>query len=129
MSYPRALPRDGGDPEDDQPVYRQRGRAVPEAEPDESPIVSIVVGGLELGSVDVRALKARAQFDLEDVKGAYDLLTWLQNYAGVAEADLPKIRDELGEMPIGAIIDLAQGISEAIGQALSVPKRKRPTWR
>jgi hypothetical protein len=91
--------------------------------------IDIVVNGKVLGTVDVTTLKARAQFDLEDCSGVYDLLDWLVKYAGVTETDLPAIRDELGEMNVQAIVDLTMTISEAIGSAMHIPNAKRPDWR
>ena len=92
-------------------------------------LIDIVVNGKVLGTVDTTTLKARAQFDLEDCGGVYDMLDWLVKYAGVQEADLPGIRDELGEMTVQAIVDLTLTISEAIGSAMNVPNSKRPDWR
>lgn len=92
-------------------------------------LVDIRVNGIVLGTVDVRTLPGRAQFDLEDATGAYDLLEWLRTYAGVPEEALPQIRDELATMNISAIVELAMQISEAIGAAISLPNTNRPRWR
>ena len=87
--------------------------------------LEIVVNGVQLGMVDVRTLKARALFDLEEIQLAHDLLDWLQKYAGVSEDDIPTVKEELAEMPIQAIIDLARSIAGAIGQAMKIPKASR----
>jgi hypothetical protein len=91
--------------------------------------IDIVVNGVVFGTVDVTKLKAKAQLALEDSSGVYDLLEWCKTYAGVKEENLPKLRDELGEMDIQAIVDLTLSISEAIGSAMNVPNSKRPDWR
>lgn len=103
--------------------------SAPPAPADAPTQIAIVVNGVEFGAVDVRTLPARAQFDLEDMQGAYDLLAWLQHYAGVREADLPALREELADMNVQAILDLTVAISTAIGQALRLPNATRPAWR
>ena len=87
--------------------------------------LEIVVNGVQLGMVDVRTLKARALFDLESVLMAHDLLDWLQKYAGVSQDDIPAVKEELAEMPLQAIIDLARSIAGAIGKAMQLPKANR----
>lgn len=121
-----SMPRDGGDPEETYAEARPRGRAVPERE---ALAIVIRVGDLEVGSVNLRTLKGRAQFDLEDAitspTPATRLLTWLTTYAGLSQRDLPRVREELAEMEIHGIVDLLQDISEAIGRGMQLPNGSR----
>lgn len=119
-----SFPRDGGEVIPQQPE-RLRGRAGP-AEPEPvTTLIDIRVNGRVFGQVDVTTLKAKAQFELERMTGATQLLTWLAKYAGVDTEDLPALEDELGEMPIGALLELGSAIGQAIGEAASLSKAKR----
>lgn len=119
-----SLPRDGGETEYEderpaQPTFRT---------------IDIRVGGVVVGTVDTRALKARAQFDLEEGIGsptpATALLRWLQKYAGLSDDDTPQVKAEIGEMPVSAIIDLFVSISEAVGKGMQPsPKSRRASRR
>lgn len=118
--------RDGGEVTPQyNPQDRLRGRAGPaEAEP-VTTLIDIRVNGQVFGQVDVTTLKAKAQFELERMVGATQLLTWLVNYAGVNPDDKQALEDELGEMPIGALLELGSAIGQAIGEAASLSKAKR----
>lgn len=120
-----SFPRDDGDELQERP----RGRAVPRIVEDEPTglLIDIRVNGVTFGTVDAERLKARAQIDLERVRGALDLLRWCEQHAGVPREDLPRLEEELAEMPLRAVVELAQSISAALGEAVSVPKaRRRP---
>jgi hypothetical protein len=130
MSVPR-FERDDGD------ELRPRGRLVP-VQPNDDPaplLIDIRVGGVTFGTVDPMRLKARAQIDLERVRGALDLLRWCVQYAGVDDTaasrdahgrtDRDRLEDELGEMPLSAIVELASGIAGALGEAAGIPKASR----
>lgn len=119
------MPRDGG--EDDIIVgdgeTPRRGRAVP---PAELRVIDIkLTNGSVVGSLDLRTLTGRAQFDLEDALSsptpATALLKWLEKHAGLAAADVPAVREELADMPVREIIDLMIAISEAVGKAMQLP--------
>lgn len=121
--YPQ-FPRDGGEVIPQGQPERLRGRAGPaEAEPPKT-LIDIRVNGKILGQIDVTTLKAKAQFELERMVKATDMLTWLSRYAGVSPEDLPDVEYELGEMPIGALLELGQSIGAAIGEAASLSKAK-----
>jgi hypothetical protein len=121
-----SFPRDGGEPPRQELIEpRQRGRAVPEYTEPTTNLVAIIVNGRQFGAVDVTTLKAKAQFQLERMQQATQLLDWLEEHAGVAKEDLPAIEAELGEMEIGAILDLTVEIGVAIGQAVQLSKAKR----
>ncbi len=130
MSY-SAFPRDNGD--DDAPRERERGRAVPRiVEHEPSPmLIDIRVNGVVFGTVDPEQLKARAMMDLERCQGTYDLLRWCKTHAGVSDkrgpndepSELDRLAEELAEMPLRAIRELAQSIGGALKDAVDVPKR------
>lgn len=114
-----SMPRDDG--EDIPAGPRRLGRVVSEVQP---VYVDIVVNGVVFGTIEPTKLKARAQIDLERAKGALDLLKWCQVHGGIPEAELPALEDELGEMPLQAIMDLIVEISQALGAAVEIPKAK-----
>jgi hypothetical protein len=97
--------------------------------------VIIRVGDVEVGRVNVRTLKGKAQFALEDAvqsaTPATRLLAWLQTYAGLDAADVPRVRDELGELEAWRIVALLIEIQEAIGKAMQLPNdfRRRSRTR
>lgn len=117
-----SMPRDGGDPQEDErpapPTFRT---------------IDIRVGGVVVGTVDTRTLKARAQFDVEEgiasPTPATALLRWLQQYAGLSDDDTPQVKEEISEMPVSAIIDLFVSISEAIGRGMQLPPKSRRASR
>lgn len=88
--------------------------------------ISIVVNDVELGYINPRTIKARAQFDIEAaISGATpasDLLRWLVTYAHVKEDDIARIREELAEMEAWRLVELLISIQEAVGKALTLPK-------
>lgn len=88
--------------------------------------IQIAVNGVMLGTIDPRTIKARAQFDLEDAISsatpATRLLTWLTQYAGVRNDDVPAIREALADMEAWRILDLLLSIQEAVGKSLLPPK-------
>lgn len=121
------MKRDGGEPIEEY-TPRQRGRDVPPADDpaDDETRIIIKVGDMEVGSINPRTIKARAQFDIEDAISsatpATNLLKWLVQYAGTPAEALPGIKEELAEMSAWHIIELLQSIQEAVGRALRPPK-------
>lgn len=111
---------------------RRAGRVVPMPTPEPGQLIDIRVNGVVFGTVDPMGLKARAQIDLERVQGALHLLRWCERYGGVdnsdhsrdedGKTDLDRLEDELAEMPIYAIVELAMSISAALGEAMQIPK-------
>lgn len=86
-------------------------------------VIEIKVDGVVLGTIDPKTLKARALFEIEKARSAHDMVDWLAMYAG---ANRDETIDVLSEMPLQAVADMALSISEALGQAVEVPK---PTAR
>lgn len=114
-------PRDRHDPDDaeregNQPT-RPRGRMAPARA---QTIVQIAVDDVVLGEVNPKELTAGAQFDLEDCKGAYDLVDWIVRYAG---GDKEQAVAALRPMKAQALVDLLLEISTALGRAVEIPKR------
>lgn len=127
MSYPPA-PRFERDDQEEIPGGRQRGRVVPmQPEPSGDLLIDIRVNGVTFGTVDPMQLRAKAQIDLERIRGALDLLRWCETHAGVPAEDLPALEAELAEMPLYSIVELAQSISAALGEAMQIPKQRRRT--
>lgn len=111
-----------------------RGRVVPAQPADGQLLIDIRVNGVVFGTIEPTQLKARAQLDLERVRGGLDLLRWCEKYGGVdnsdesrddetALTDLGRLEEALADMPLQAIVDLAQSISAALGEAMQIPKR------
>lgn len=96
----------------------QRGRIVPARA---RRIVPIIVNDVVLGEVDADELTAGAQFDLEDCQTAHALVDWLVEYAS---ADRDTAIAALRPMKAQALVDLLQAVSDALGQAVAVPKQK-----
>lgn len=129
MTYSR-MPRDDGD-DDQVQGPRRAGRVVPMQPPEHEPtLIAITVGGVQFGTIYPQELRARAQIDLERVMRSatptLDMLAWCERYAGVDRADLPELEDALAEMPLGAVVEFAVGIQQALGQAMQVPKARPP---
>lgn len=130
-----AFPRDD---QEELPATRSRGRVVPIQPPqpqEEEPALDIIVNGVVFGTVYPRQLKAKAQIALERCRTALSLLTWCQVYGGVdntdasrdernGKTDLDRLEDDLGEMEIGALLDLILEIGTTLGEAMQLPKRK-----
>lgn len=98
---------------------RPRGRTVPQPTPK---LIDIIVNEVTLATVDVSALTAGAQFDLEDAKTARQLLAWLETHAAVD--DIAAVEATLRPMKVQAIVDLLNEIATTIGRATSVPKAR-----
>lgn len=119
MTIPR-LPRDGDEElEEAAEPRRERGRRVAERTRAE---IEIIVDGEHLGTVYPNELTAEAQFQLEEMTKAVQLIDWLANHAG---ANRDKARQAIGGMPIARLFDVASAISETIAEAVEVPKAKR----
>lgn len=118
-----SVPRFDRDLEEERP----RGRVVPM---EQTTLIDIRVNGVAFGTIDPSRLKARAQIDLERSRGALDLLRWCRDHGGVSDqrgpngepSELEQLEDELGDMPLQAIMDLIVSISEALGASVEIPK-------
>lgn len=114
---------------------RPRGRVVPLQPEPAGLLIDIRVNGATFGTIDPLTLRARAQIDLERIFSSgtpvLDMLRWCERYGGVSAqpgpdgepSELERLEDELAEMPLTAVIDLAMGISAALGEAMSLPKQ------
>lgn len=117
------------DDDDELPQTRQRGRVVPM---EQTELIDIRVNGVTFGVIDPLTLKAKALIELERTTGALGLLRWCNRYGGVSDepgpegepSDLDRLEDELGEMSLGSVVDLAQSIAEALGAAMKLPKAR-----
>lgn len=123
MSYP-SVPRFERDDGDEIPGSRPRGRVVPMQAEEPGLLIDIRVNGVTFGTVDPMQLRAAAQIDLERIRGALDLLRWCETHAGVPAEDMPALEAELAEMPLYSIVELAQSISAALGEAMQLPKAR-----
>lgn len=137
MSYP-SVPRFERDDGDEIPGTRPRGRVVPMQPEEPGLLIDIRVNGVTFGTIDPTQLKAKAQIDLERTMTALGLLRWCEQYGGVdnsdltrdertGKTDLDRLEDELAEMPLYSIVELAQSISAALGEAMQIPKQRRRT--
>ncbi len=82
------------------------------------------VGETQIGVINVRDIRARAQLDLEATLSSAtpvnDLIAWLVRYASV---DAETARTAIADMPLSAIMDLILDIQEALAQGLLLSKK------
>lgn len=113
------MPRDGGDPE------YARARETSDDDPRTEHLIQIKVGDLVAGVIDARTIKGRAQWELETMRRTYDLLDWLERWAGLSRDERARLEDELGDMHPSALEELGTSIGTAMRRALTLPNASR----
>lgn len=104
-------------------------RAVVELRDDGNPAtnheIEIIARGVTWGYIDARAVKVRAQRELESMAQLEDLFQWLQDHANVDPDDMPDLRAALDDMPLGAVKEVMQAMGAALATAIQVPNASR----
>ena len=80
-------------------------------------MIDIRVDDILIGHIDPAELTIGDQIELENAKGARDIVAWLRIHAGMdkdAEAKLVK-------MPLRKIKELGDGVSQAMMAAVELP--------
>jgi hypothetical protein len=80
-------------------------------------MIDIKIDDVQIGLIDPAEITIGDQIELEDAKGAKNIITWLKAHAGMdaaAEAKLLK-------MPLRKIKLLAEGVGNALMEAAELP--------
>lgn len=80
-------------------------------------MIDIKVDEVLIGRIDPASITIGDQIELEEAKGAREVLAWLRAHAGTeAEAEA-----KLKKMPLRRIKELAQGVGDALIAAAELP--------
>ncbi len=83
------------------------------------PTLEIKVANTVLGTVDTDELTGKAVLALERCKSLTEMIDWIEEYAG---GDAQQTEDVLSAMLARDLHSFAEAVSEAIGEAVAVPK-------
>jgi hypothetical protein len=80
-------------------------------------VVNIEIDGVQIGKIDPDDITIGDQIELEEAKGAKQIVTWLRAHAGTDDAAVAK----LVTMKLRKMRELATSVGEALLAAAELP--------